>query len=100
MLKSFNNVSLAALIISCGYLLDTTYSHWPHGLSFHMRGSPGELQALRVRLIEMGIITQLAQSTNRYDRAVKRIVIPYSEFVKLRVLVGDIIIESKKHLIN
>lgn len=42
----FNDTSLAALIISCGFILNNTYIHWLHGLSltltFKIRTSPYE----------------------------------------------------------
>lgn len=102
MFNHFTNVSLAALIISCGFILENTYDHWVHGLSFNIRASFEELTLLQNRLAELGIASKLASSSNRYDRAVKRLVIPYSEFPNVKALVGDVIfnVPSKINLLD
>lgn len=90
MFQHFNNVSLAALIISCGFIIDNTYSHWVHGLSFNMRASKDELVLLQMKLASIGVNSYFAQSRNRYDCALRRLVIPFSEFENLKPLVMDV----------
>lgn len=102
MFQHFNNVSLAALIMSCGFILDNTYSHWVHGLSFHMRASKDELVLLQMKLASIGVKSYFAQSRNRYDRALRRLVIPFSEFENLKPLVMDVVskVPSKANIFN
>lgn len=102
MFLHFDNVSLAALIMSCGFILDNTYDHWIHGLSFHMRASKEELVLLQTKLGSIGVKSDFALSRNRYDRALVRLIIPFSEFTTLESLVKDVVskVPSKTAIFN
>lgn len=119
MFSKFNEISLAALIMSSGYILDygaigIYYNYvfssrynaqvdwWKSGLALHLpyHSTQEELALLQNRLSELGINSVIALSRVRRMRAGPRILIPFEEFDKLQKVVGQYIIESKKDLIT
>lgn len=66
-IQKFDYISLA--IMSCGYILDKTYAHWVHGLSFvflinkkTMKAWEYGLLLLQFRLKELGIYSEMSLS--------------------------------------
>lgn len=119
MFNEFNEISLAALIMSSGYILDygvtgVHYNYvfssrfnarvdwWKSGLALHLpyHCTSEELNLLQNRLSELGIDSVIALSRVRRMRAGPRILIPFEEFSKLKKVVGQYIIENKKYLIE
>ena len=121
MFSEFNEISLAALIMSrsSGYILDygvtgVHYNYvfssrfnarvdwWKSGLALHLpyHCTSEELNLLQNRLSELGIDSVIALSRVRRMRAGPRILIPFEEFGKLQKVVGQYIIENKKYLIE
>lgn len=119
MLMKFNVISLAALIMSSGYILEygaignhynlvfyerfkIKVNWWESGLALHLpyHCTREEMLLLQNRLSELGINTVIALSRVRRMRAGPRILIPFDEFENLQNIVGEYIIEEKKHLIK
>ena len=118
-LKNFNEISLAALIISSGYTLDygvkgIHYNHvfssrfisevnwWKSGLALHLpfHFTKEEIFIIIDRLKELNISSVIALSAVRRMRAGHRILIPFEEFDKLEKIVQEYIIEEKMYLIK
>lgn len=55
---------------------------------------------LKYRLNEQGITSSITISTNRYDRAVKRLVIPFSELSVVKEEVEGYMLPSIMFLVN
>lgn len=100
MFVHFNEISLAALIISSGYILEKTYDHWNKGLSFNIRTTEEDLVNFQYRLTEINIYSVIGLSSIRYDRSVSIIIIPFSEFSKLQNILLNMLVDGKQYLIR
>lgn len=112
-LKDFSLVSVAALIMSVGersnimfaiggQYMGRPYPGYVNGLILNISGNvhESELEAIRARLLELGIKTEYTLKSRRVARAASRIVIPNSELSRVRDLLGHHVIPSLLHLIE
>jgi hypothetical protein len=108
-LAHFNEISLAAFIMSSGFHLAISVtaplrlkSVYTDGLILPMvpEYSDKECELFRDRLLELGVNTTLTLSRKRVKRAKWLIVIPYSELPKLETMMGNYMIPSKAHLLQ